>query len=288
LYGPPATPDLQTQHPVKWYFYSLSAYQVLLHYETLVYCDSLLSSAYTMCQPPKRPCGCHVTVLHMHLQVSRPAQERKRSPLGSPQAAAQVSQHTQPRQTANATDQSVPTCSNTTTTTMSVAEPSAVKAVASASMQTPQASVSSSTAVNVPAERATHAAVPDLPSASTQALMSQGDKLSKQGAGPAGQAMSAAQAAAEHDSDDPGRGGRDNDGQPGISADSLGMNRSQGPEALPDGSLPLMPADVRPTKMKTNRFDEPAALSEVHAAHVVVAAFGDLLQYQTTCLKMCC
>ena len=170
---------------------------------------------------------------------------------------------------------------------MPVAEP-AVRAVASASMHIPQASISSSTAVNVPAERATHAAAPDLLSASTQAMVSQGDKLGKQGAGPAGHAMSAAQAAAEHDSDDPGRGGRDNDGQPGISADGLGMNRSQGLGALPDGSLPLMPADVRPKNMKTNRADEPAALSEVHAVHVVVAAIGDLLQYQTTCLKMCC
>ena len=225
--------------------------------------------------------------MHMPLQVSRPAQERKQSPLGSPQAEAQVSQHTQPRQTANATDQSVPTCSTTTTATIPMAEPSAVKAVASASNQVPQASVSSSTAVNVPAERATHAAVPDLLSASPQAMVSQGDKMSKPEAGPAGHAMSAVEAAAEHDSDDPARGGRNNVGQPGISANGLGMSRSQGLGALPDGSLPLMHADVRPTKMKTNRSDEPAALSEVHAAHVVVAAFGDLLQYQTTCSKMC-
>ena len=223
----------------------------------------------------------------MPLQVSRPAQERKQSPLGSPQAEAQVFQHTQPRQTANATDQSVPTCSSTTSATMPVAEPSAVKAVASASMQIPQAGVCSSTAANVPAERATHAAAPDLPSASTQAMVSQGDKLGKQGAGPAGHAMSAALAAAEHDSDDPGRGGRDNDGQPEISANGLGMNRSQGLGA-PDGSLPLMPADVRPKNMKTNRADEPAALSEVHAVHVVVAAIGDLLQYQTAFSRMCC
>ncbi|KAL0056107.1 hypothetical protein WJX82_007818 [Trebouxia sp. C0006] len=99
------------------------------------------------------------------------------------------------------------------------------------------------------------------PQAEAQAMVSQGDKLGKQGAGPAGHAMSAARAAAEHDSDDPGRGGRDNDGQPEISANGLGMNRSQGLGA-PDGSLPLMPADVRPKNMKTNRADEPAALSE--------------------------
>lgn len=177
-----------------------------------------------------------MTSTHVCLQVSRPAQEQKQSPLGSPETAARKHQQTGPGQVGNAPD--------TITHCTECVDCSTASSTMAAAAKPILRSSSSSTSAGVPAANSvTLAAATDVLAPQMQSV--DNDVLRRQEAVPAGGDTSAAPATAEVRSER-----KNSTDQSAIRKAGVGQGESPRLTENPEGSQAALPSEALPSERK--------------------------------------